>query len=156
MGFYTDLDLDVVLHNLSENDLQCLNAMLECNKDFKATGHPLFDTERWLRMFGCPQHRTLDGKIDRDATLTRMPDATYKLHVRSCFKNYDDEIAKLLDFLSPHVHASNSDLVGRTLTEDYHKGVILRDCRSNILAWCPAGRDADMFLEHSEQRLRWI
>lgn len=153
MGFYTDLDLDVVLHNMPENVMLCLNAMLECDEDFKAEGHSLFSTGRWLWMFGCSSIRTIDRRDVRDATLTHVSDGQYKLHVRSCFKNYDDEINKLLDFLSPYAHDSNSDMVGRTLNEDYHSGVILYDRKSCLLQWHGAGRNTRAYLDRMELRI---
>ena len=113
MGMYTELVLSLELENGQDfqNDiLPVLNEMVggsgfldgDCEMDMSDTLG-----ERWNFMFNCSSHYHTPISVTK---LEYLPYAEmYVLFVRCDFKNYDDEIDKFLDWISPYVNKSKSE-----------------------------------------------
>lgn len=102
MGMYTELVLGFQLKpDTPEPIIKILKFMvgdIEDRNEIETTDHPLFETGRWDIMFQCNSF-FFPGYFGGDLKY----DYGWYLSVYSNFKNYDDEIAKFLDFIQPWV-----------------------------------------------------
>lgn len=114
MGMYTELHLNVELNaDVPESVLGLLRYMVDPSGAGAEVPpllpeHPLFKTDRWDYMLTCDSYYF---PADTHSTL-RLDDIskTWYLCVRTNLKNYDDEIAKFLDWLLPYVDAGTECL----------------------------------------------
>jgi hypothetical protein len=112
MGMYTELHYNVELQKDTPQDVLAMLAFMVRDRDDEPAllDHPLFACERWRYLF------TMDSyyfAADTHSTL-RLDDISkqYYLCVRSNLKNYDDEIAKFVDWIDPYVDAYPGDFLG--------------------------------------------
>ncbi len=112
MGMYTVFHLDVRLRDdLPDNIFHLLNHMLNGSGQYPYAlpEHPLFETTRWDYML-CSNnsYASCINQLERHAFFG------ISLCVQSSFKNYDDEIAKFLDWLAPYADPDmdNNTFVG--------------------------------------------
>lgn len=111
MGMYTELHFNAELNrDVPESVLAALRYMVGAEDAEPATlpDHPLFKTERWPYMLRCDSYYF---PADTHSTL-RLDDIAkaWYLCIRSNLKNYDDEIGKFLDWVSPYVFAGTECL----------------------------------------------
>lgn len=98
MGMYTELVLEIKIKQ-DERVIETLKYMLGKSKECPAWEHKLFKTQRWSYMLNCDSP-VFDGQTDSKLYLEK--DECF-LNVRSNFKDYDNEIAKFLDWINPYV-----------------------------------------------------
>lgn len=113
MGMYTELNINV---NLCENTPQdicdTLKAMLAKDSNFiipaSIANHPLFESNRWRWML-TSDSCYFDGMTRSDLCFSDILHEWW-LTIRCNLKNYEHEIEKFLDFLSPYI--STEDFLG--------------------------------------------
>lgn len=79
-----------------------------------APTHPLFDTDRWRGMLRSDS--AYFYARTRSELVTEY--GAWFIHVQCNLKNYDDEIAKFLDFIMPHVRAYPGEFLGYWMYEE--------------------------------------
>lgn len=103
MGTYTELNIGVRLrHDTPTKVIDILRYMLNEENAVKPDilpDHALFNTQRWHFML-VSDSSYFDGRTDSSMEFSG---SVYELNVRCNLKNYDDEIIKFLDFISPYI-----------------------------------------------------
>lgn len=102
MGMYTELNIGVEVSN-NKDVIQKLRFMLMEPSEDVEINHPLFKTSRWSFMLRSTSGY-FDGRTDSrlyEEEVLGVP--RYYLNVRCNLKNYDNEIEKFLDWLSPYI-----------------------------------------------------
>lgn len=112
MSMYTEFHFNVELkEHTPQNTLGILGYM----PDPWRTGapdipeHSLFKTERWPQVL-CGDSAYFP--MEQRSELTIDEDGVISLSVRSNLKNYDNEIEKFLDWISPYVDTLFDEMVG--------------------------------------------
>ena len=107
MGMYTELVLGIEIEPTTEV-LDILHYMLGDIEDqpecIKQSNHELFKTSRWAIVLRCDSYY-FDGQTDSKLFVDNLyeDEPMYYLNVRSNLKNYDSEIEKFMDWLSPYI-----------------------------------------------------
>ena len=85
--------------------------------------HPLFRTKRWQSMLRMSSHYF----VPRAMSLFEYDDIckAWVLISRSDFKNYDDEIAKFINWIRPHLACSAGEMIGYYRYEESHEPTII-------------------------------
>jgi len=85
--------------------------------------HPLFKDTRWAYMLNCDSYYF---EADTHSTM-RFDDIgeQWQLTVQSNLKNYNDEIAKFIDWVSPYVQAMDGQFVGYTRYEEENNPTLI-------------------------------
>ena len=85
-------------------------------EDLEIPSHSLFATRRWHYMLRSWSYYHIPYEIK----LLEYNDENYYLVVRSDFKNYDGEIEKFFDWITPHVEKDgDKTFIGYSLYEEY-------------------------------------
>lgn len=125
MGMYTEFHFNSALkEDVPDSVIELLWAMLgeRVSKTvldkYKPT-HPLFKTDRWWSMlrsdsyyFHADTHSTL--RYDKIAN-------QYFLCIRCNLKNYDNEIAKFLDWIMPYIDKEPGSFLGFYRYEEFNE-----------------------------------
>jgi hypothetical protein len=133
MGMYTGLKLNVKLkEEMKDQWLPVLRVMLKNEDDYKkpdeVADHELFHTQRWTWMFyGSSTY--LEPEYIPDS---KLDECNNELFVRFNIKNYDFEIQKFLDWLSPYVEILKE---GKYRYEEYDEDsqIILEEGKLKII-----------------------
>jgi hypothetical protein len=72
--------------------------------------HPLFKTSRWSYVLRCDSYY-FDGDSHSTVRLDDISNSYY-VTIRSNLKNYDDEIDKFIDWISPNLDKYPGDFIG--------------------------------------------
>lgn len=103
MGMYTELKLNVELkQEVPDTIINILKYMLgEEIENLIKPEHDLFKTKRWTNMLYTDSSYFEEGA----SSILKYDDITksWILAIQCNFKNYDDEIKKFIDFISPYV-----------------------------------------------------
>lgn len=122
---YTEFVLGIILDDDTPEHMidiikYMLGARIIISNSF-ATGHPLFKTGRWDKMFRSysdtfpiKPHCIYNYNADKKH---------YTLSVRCAFKNYDSEIELFLNWIAPYVR--NEGFVGTMRCEEYEDPYLL-------------------------------
>jgi len=114
MGMYTELHFNCELpKDTPPSVLAVLRYMLREQGDRDVPtlpDHPLFQTSRWAVMLGCDSYYF---SADTHSTL-RFDECgdSYYLCIRTNLKNYDNEIEKFVDWISPYIDGFDGDFLG--------------------------------------------
>lgn len=118
MGTYTRLHISILLRKDTPDSVTALLERVVTNKDFGAPGpvfnhgdiprpdiniypHPFFDCERWYMMLIA---NDFDPKLG--STFKKGEFGRWWLVIETDFKNYDDEIRKFVNWISPYAASS--------------------------------------------------
>lgn len=110
MGMYTELVISTRVKD-SPDIATILKFMLtHVGKPEILPNHPLFETDRWQFMLTMCSHYF----VPRAMHLFEFDDiAKYWCFIsRSDFKNYDNEIEKFIDWISPHLEVEPGEMIG--------------------------------------------
>ena len=100
MGYYTTFHAEIVLRKDIPKYLTQLLTQLVCDNCYYGIAlpeHPLFKCERWPSIF------SRSGFLNEAPSFIRLPSGYYRITLRSVLKNYDDEIEKFVDWISPFI-----------------------------------------------------
>lgn len=122
MGMHTEIYVKAVLKDdVDNNVINILKYMLGIDdvelEDLEIPSHSLFATRRWHYMLRSGSYYHIPYKIK----LLEYNDISenYYLVVRSDFKNYNGEIGKFFDWISPHVEKDgDKTFIGYSLYEE--------------------------------------
>lgn len=114
MGMYTALHLGVDLKKDTPHEvINTLKYMLEPHNDPRnpppTPAHALFFDTRWQWMLLSDSYYF---RHDTHSVLTTAPSGYITLSVTCNLKNYDSEIEKFLDWITPYVDACVGDFLG--------------------------------------------
>ena len=112
MGMYTELHYNVELKkDTPDNVIKVLKYMVGDTLDTsESPDHALFSASRWDIMLRCDSYYF---NADTHSTLRYDEMAkAYFLCVRSNLKNYSDEIALFIDWMSDYISASEGEFLG--------------------------------------------
>lgn len=122
MGMYTELVLATNVQDKPEI-IEILRYMIgEREEQPPLPGHPLFETERWTRMLRC-------------CSFYFVPFALAKLEFndisnewgfvcRSDFKNYGNELALFIDWITPYLETDEEEMIGYSRYEETREPTI--------------------------------
>lgn len=82
-----------------------------------ASLHPLFQTSRWENMLVCHSYYFPVGHGGTGLEFDDVSSSWY-LHVRSSFKNYNQEVQEFLRWVMPYVAAGGDEMLGYWQTEE--------------------------------------
>ena len=122
MGAYTEIYVKVVLkEDVDDNVINILKYMLGMDdvglEDFEIPSHSLFKTYRWDSMLrsGSYYHMPYNVKLFEYNDISE----SYYLVVRSDFKNYQGEIGKFFDWITPCIKKyCDKTFIGYSLDEE--------------------------------------
>ena len=122
MGMYTEIYVKVVLkENVDYNVINILKYMLGMDdvelEDLTLPSHRLFATERWHCMLRSCSHYHIPYSVK----LFEYNEISnnYYLVVRSDFKNYQGEIGKFFDWITPYIEKyGDKTFIGYSLYEE--------------------------------------
>lgn len=98
--------------------------------------HPLFHTHRWHMMLRCDSYYF---DADTRSTLRADYQGPIYLCVRSNLKNYDGEIEKFIDWISPHLKKDEGDFLGFYRYEETEQPTLIHHSSAETH---PGGSDA--------------
>ena len=119
MSMYTEIYVKAVLkEDVDDNVINILNYMLGMDdvelEDFEIPSHSLFKTDRWDSMLR-------SGSYYNTVKLFEYNDTSenYCLVVRSDFKNYQGEIGKFFDWITPYIEKyGDKTFIGYSLYDE--------------------------------------
>ena len=122
MGMYTEIYVKAVLkEDVDDNVINILKYMLGMDdvelEDLEIPSHSLFATGRWHYMLrsGSYYHIPYTIKLFEYNDISE----NYSLVVRSDFKNYQGEIGKFFDWITPYVEKDgDKTFIGYSLYEE--------------------------------------
>ena len=122
MSMYTEIYVKVVLKkDVDDNVINILKYMLGMDdvelEDFEIPSHSLFKTDRWDSMLRSSSYYHIPYTLK----LLDYDDISenYYLVVRSDFKNYNGEIGKFFDWITPYVEKDgDKTFIGYSLYEE--------------------------------------
>jgi hypothetical protein len=133
MGMYTELNCAFLLSKNAPRQIvdillymtgQCLTEPADLPP------HPLFGDTRWESML-TGSSAYFNGDPHSIISLDEFSDS-HRVTIRCNFKNYDNEIAKFLDWITPYIDALPGDFIGYSRYEDtevptllYHPGLCI-------------------------------
>lgn len=113
MGMYTEFHFNSELkEDVPESVLAVLRYMLPSDNEQPEPplpDHPFFKCERWRMLL------TMDSyyfDADTHSTLRLDHDESYYLCVRSNLKNYDNEINRFVDWITPYLDKFGGEFLG--------------------------------------------
>lgn len=114
MGSFTEFQFGARLpKETPEEVIEALNVMVgnrEARRIEHAPKHPLFECDRWAHMFTAySAHFSTRGMAELVWVDTYN---SWCLTVHSSFKNYNDEITKFVDWISPYLEEIDGDFLG--------------------------------------------
>jgi len=118
--------------------------------------HPLFGDTRWDSML-----RGASAYFDGDSHSTVRLDefsGKHRVTIRCNFKNYDDEIRRFIDWITPHIDSLPGDFIGYTRYEDTELPTLLYHPRLFITPQIPeeifgaAAREVDWWTTATPHR----
>jgi hypothetical protein len=111
MGSYTQLAIDMVLkHGVSQQARRTLDVMLGYSTPASALPeHPLFHCQRWTVMLCCGSAYFAE---EEGRQLVHIGGVT-RLICLSSFKDYDNEVEKFFDWITPFVYTNRSFAASR-------------------------------------------
>ena len=123
MGTYAEIYVKAVLkEDVDDNVINILKYMLGMDdvelEDLTIPSHSLFKTYRWDSMLrsGSYYHVPYTVKLFEYNDISEG----YYLVVRSDFKNYQDEIGKFFDWITPYIKKyGDKTFIGYSLYEEY-------------------------------------
>jgi hypothetical protein len=111
MGMYTEIVVNTMLENLSEEATAVLDYMAGNDVEPETLpARPLFSTGRWAILFSCSSYYFVP-----ESHCTFRYDDIAKAHllmVRADLKNYDQEIQKFFDWIDPYVEGFGGEFIG--------------------------------------------
>lgn len=109
MGMYTELVMAVELKKDTPNAvIEVLKYMVgDIEDEPSMPKHELFEADRWRFMLRCDSYY-FDG-VTNSILKSDWVSNSYYLTVRSNLKNYNSEIEKFIDWITPYVNLSYSD-----------------------------------------------
>lgn len=142
MGDYTDLEIRVKLRSdVPAEVLRLLEAANDPRYDIETyrplPDHELFSTSRWDWIVSAVG---TSGEYAANGILVDGEDGRY-VERKCSLKNYDSDIEKFLDWLSPFVDSEQGSVVGRIVrdTSDGYDDVVY-DGSKLVLVYQSAGR----------------
>jgi hypothetical protein len=125
MGMYTEFHFNAELRKDTPADvLEVLWYMLgDRASEPPLPSHPLFETDRWYGMLRCDSYY-----FDADTCSTLRRDRiseTYFLCIRCNLKNYDDEIGKFVDWITPYLDKHEGEFLGFRRYEETEEPTLL-------------------------------
>lgn len=124
MGMYTEFHFNSELNNNSSDIIDILKYMIgEQGSYIKLPKHPLFETDRWMFMLCTDSYY-----FDADTISTLRYDKTakaYFLCIRCNLKNYNDEIEKFINWITPYLAKTNGEFLGFYRYEEYEKPTLI-------------------------------
>jgi hypothetical protein len=138
MGMYTELNCAFSLNKhapLHIADILLYMTGQSLTAPDELPPHPLFGDTSWEGMlrgssyyFAGDPHSTL--RLDEI-------DGQYRVTIRLNFKNYDDEITKFIDWITPYIDALPGDFIGYSRYEDTEVPTLLYHPRMFITPQIP-------------------
>lgn len=112
MGMYTELHFNSALkEGVPVEVVDVLKFMLgEREHEPALPQHELFQTDRWAIMLCCDSYY-FDAKTHSILYFDDIAD-NYYLCIRANVKNYDKEIAKFVDWITPYLDKDGGDFLG--------------------------------------------
>ena len=109
MGMYTEFHFNAEVQD--DNDvLAVLRYMIDGDSEpLPLPDHPLFDTDRWRVMLRMDSYYF---DADTHSTLRADCQGGQYLCIRCNLKNYDGEIEKFIDWITPHLKKHEGDFLG--------------------------------------------
>lgn len=128
MGMYTELRMAArIIEDAPPHVIEILEYMLTPDNDgnppFKKPDHPFFQTDRWYFMLRCDSYyfdADTNSHLNYDEILKQ-----YVLTIQCNLKNYDGEINKFIDWLTPYIDASKGDFLGHKRYEESEHPTLL-------------------------------
>ncbi len=122
MSMYTEIYVKAVLKgDVDDNVINILNYMLGMDdvelEDFEIPSHGLFETVRWHYMLRSVSYYHIPYTVK----LFEYNDTSenYYLVVRSDFKNYQGEIGKFFDWITPYIEkCGDKTFIGYSLYDE--------------------------------------
>jgi hypothetical protein len=110
MGMYTELRVSCRLKKDTPKEVIDTLRYLVISSAYKLPphdiDHPFFKCQRWSAIFSCGSAYFDD---EPQSAMVRIGDQWHLLSVAN-FKNYDGEISKFVDWLSPHIDAQPGEV----------------------------------------------
>lgn len=116
MGMYTELHFNArLMDDTPEPIMELLRRMVEGDGEQAEArpDHPLFKTRRWTCMLNC-NSAYFDAETDSRIAV-EFEAETYErrlICVRTNLKNYDSEIEKFIDWITPYLAKDPGDFLG--------------------------------------------
>lgn len=123
MGMYTELILKCIIKSDTPREVnQILDFLFnrDCKQDVENLAiptHPFFNCGRWRFIGSCSSYYHIPWASSRYSE-------DY-LFTRSDLKNYDDEIAKFIDWLTPYIDAAPGQCIGWSWYEEESQPTLL-------------------------------
>jgi hypothetical protein len=136
MGMYTELVLSTQIKD-DPAVVEIIKFMggdgqVTPNPTFELPDHPFFKADRWKHMLRSASYYFTPMtafRFERDDIAK-----SWSLIVRCDLKNYDDEIEKFIDWLSPHLDDHHGQMIGYSRYEESREPTIL---------YAPGGEDEE-------------
>lgn len=126
MGMYTELHFNAELKDdVPEDVMDTLRFMvgLESEPPLNTPDHPLFSTYRWDFMLECDSYYF--PASTRSELVYAEPNDDYYLCIRCNLKNYDKEIQKFIDWITPYVDSAEGECLGYYRYEECDQPTII-------------------------------
>jgi len=117
MGMYTELMMSARVKNDNPEVINVLKFMAgQLETQPPLPDHPLFNTPRWKWLFSSASYYF----VPRSTVLFEYDDIGeyWVLISRADIKNYDDEIELFIDWIRPHLEASEETMIGYSRYEE--------------------------------------
>ena len=120
MGMYTEFIFNSRLKDINKNTINILEHMTGIEKEgLNLPSHPLFKSSRWTFMLRSDSYyfdSVTNSKLNFDELTNK-----YTLNITCNFKNYDGEISKFIDWISPYIDKIEGELVGYSRYEEFQE-----------------------------------
>jgi hypothetical protein len=125
MGMYTELHFNAELRpDVPEEVLNVLRVMLGMeDRHVPLPRHPLFETGRWGVMLGMDSYY-----FDADTHSTLRYDEVAEAHflcIRCNVKNYEGEIEKFVDWITPYLAKHEGEFLGFSRYEETEEPTLI-------------------------------
>lgn len=123
MGMYTELVVAFEMYGDTPTDvIKILQYMMgdipESEiRDIELPDHPLFQTARWRFMLRCDS-AYFSGKTHSELSYEF---GSWIVNIRCNFKNYDDEIDKFIDWITPYIDRIDPETDDGKMFIGYHR-----------------------------------
>jgi hypothetical protein len=120
MGMYTELNCAFELKKDTPDSVMAvlLYMLDQRNPEPEAfPSHPLFTTSRWRMLLTCSSY-SFAACESRTALWLDEADDQYHVMIRSNLKNYDGEIEKFIDWITPYIDGLEGDFLGYSRYEE--------------------------------------
>lgn len=130
MGMYTEIHFNSELkQNLPEDVVNILQYMIDSKNEPVLPDHEFFMCDRWRSLFRMDSYY-----FDADTHSTLRFDEishAYYLCVRANLKNYDSEIEKFLDWITPYLAKDEGEFLGFYRYEENEQPILIYAKASN-------------------------